>query len=173
MCNSCCGCWYVVYVVGSLLCGVNTRFSLYIITSGQPVLRTECLGNVNPPRDQQRVNIFSQQKWKLTVDPLCVDCSSAPPPHRINRGDCLFMRKWKVTVDPLHVNCRSAPQDQQCWLPLRWSSIASTLSIDHPYIDHWSAPPQDQQCWSPPHWLLIIDRLRIDQYRFRLCNLLI
>ena len=47
-------------------------------TSGQPVLRTECLGGVNPPMIN-RGNCLFTQKWKLTVDPLCINHWPFPP----------------------------------------------------------------------------------------------
>ena len=125
-------------------------------TSGQPVLRRECLGGHQSPPGSTEAIAFSHksESWLLILSVSIVN-----PPPRINRGNHLFMRKWKLTFDLLHINHRSIPaQDQQRWLPFHakvkvhcWSSL------------HWSSTPQDQQCWSPLCWLLIIrGRLSID-----------
>ena len=123
-------------------------------TSGQPVLRTECLGGVNPPRSTK---VFShkseswldplhtdhpstppqdQQRWSpfhvkvdLILSVLIIDFS--PPPTRINRGDHLYMRKWKLTVDPQHVDHWSPPRINRGDCVDSWSP-PRRLSIDPP-----------------------------------------
>ena len=42
-------------------------------TSGQPVVCTECLAGCQSSPGSTEVIIFWQQKWKLAVDPLCID----------------------------------------------------------------------------------------------------
>ena len=144
-------------------------------------------GRQYPPGSTEAI-IFSEQKWKLTVDPLHVDCWSAPPPQDQQRWSLFHM---KVKVDCWSSPCWSPPQDQQCdclcidhQLPLHWVSITSTSIINLPpgstvliasmliinrlYIQHqlplhWSLIPPRIKCWSPPRWLLIVPGLTVDR----------
>ena len=110
-------------------------------------------------------------KWKLTVDPLYVNCQSAPdqqrwlslhwlsitstliidpPPSRINRDNCLYINCWLPLCQlPL---CQSLihPQDQQKLSPLHWLSITSRLIIHlpPPRINRGNRLYVDR--WSPP-----------------------
>ena len=59
---------------------------------------------VNPPRINRGDCLFTQ-KWKLTVDSLCVNCWSAPPPP----GSTVLIASVVLIVDPLRVDCRSTP----------------------------------------------------------------
>ena len=95
---------------------------------------------------------------KLVANPCYARNVSGP---RINRGDHLFTAKVKGDCWSSPHRSLICPQDQQCWLPQCWLSIASTLSINCLYVDHWSAP-QDQQCWSPPCWSSIASTLTVD-----------
>ena len=103
--------------------------------------------------------------WKLTVDPLYVNCWSPQdkqrqlPFHakvdcwsslcqlsitpRINRDNCLFM--WKLTVDPLYVNCWSPPGSTEVmtFLCQNWLLILSMSIIIGP-------PPDHLACFHPP-----------------------
>ena len=146
-----------------------------------PCYARNVLWGVLPPPINRGHHLF-MQKWKVTVDPLYVDCWSTPP--MINSVDHLSINC--LYVNCLYVNCQlplcqslicSPPKDQQCqWpphqLPLHWSSIASTLIIDSPppgstvlisslliinrlYIDHWSSHP-------PGSTVLIASALIVD-----------
>ena len=101
-------------------------------TSGQPVLRTECLREHQflPPRSTKVITLSSKsESWLLILSISIVDL----PPPRINKGDHLFTWKWKLTVDPLHINHRPPPQDQQ-----RRSPLCDRLRVDcrPPYISN-------------------------------------
>ena len=97
--------------------------------------------------------------WKcisnLTVDPLTVDCWSAPPPPRstVNSVDCRLSHCWPLTLSLLTVD---PPQDQvnsvDCQSPHCWPLTLSLLTVD-PF------PPQDQQSA-----VLIVDCLTVDHW---------
>ena len=105
---------------------------LLILTSGQPVLRTECLrGTSFPPPDQQRQSSFHV---KVKVD--CWFSMSIIDPRpllRINRGDHLYIN-CQLPLCQLLI----PPINRGNWLyidhqsPLHQSSITSTPIIDPP-----------------------------------------
>ena len=137
-----------------------------------------------PPPRINRGDHFSTQKWKLTVDPLYIDCWSSlhwlltlstlivnPPYIDYWYIDCWPSPHWlltlsTLTVDPLHIDC---------WPSLHWLLTLSTLIVDPLYIDCWSSlcwssicpPPRINRgdrlfhvkvkvdCWSSPHRLSI------------------
>ena len=105
---------------------VPWHFPIFVWTSGQPVLRMECLRGRPSPSPMNRGNNLFLWKCKLTVDPLYIDCRLTP----LNRGNCLFMRKWKLTVDPLCINRQPSPSP----LPPRVNSV------DCLCVDCWSSP---------------------------------
>ena len=129
-------------------------------------------------RGHHRGDCLFTRKWKLTVDPLCVDHWPPPPnPPRINRGNCLFMWKWKLTVDHLHVNHQPSPpppprsteaitfsHKSESWLLILSVSIVNPPpdqhSVDHLCVDHLCA-----DCWSP------LSRLSIDPPTFLIFNI--
>ena len=141
---------------------IKARFMNLKRTSGQPVLCTECLGGRQSPPPSTEAIILSQQKWKLAVDPLCIDHQSAPqdqqrqlPFHMKVKGDC-----WSSLARPSLI-CPPPPGSTVL--------ITSTLIIDCLYIEHWLPlntliidPPQDQQCWLSLHWSLITSTLSVD-----------
>ena len=110
-------------------------------TSGQPMLRTECLrGRQSPPRINRGDFLFTR-KWKLTVWLLILSALIVdhPLPPRINRGNRLFT--WKLTVDPLRINHQPAP-------PGSTMLIASVSTVDRPpYISNlgWNISDQCDQ----------------------------
>ena len=111
-------------------------------------------------------------KWKLTVDPLFVDCGSAPSPG--STEVIAFSRHSESWLLILSVNHRSAPanQDQQRRSPfhakvkvdliLSLSSEAIIFShkcgsrLDILFVNHRSTP-KDQQRWSPFHAKVKVD----------------
>ena len=169
-------------------CGYN---QILYNASGQPVLRTECFGGCQSPRINRGDHLFTA---KVKVDCWSSLCwpSICPPPQDQHRWSPFHA---KVKVDGWSSLCQSssAPQDQQCWSPPCWLSIASTLSVDHLcrllihlpgstvliapaliidclYVEHQLPlhrslihPLQDQQCWSPPHWLSIASASTVDR----------
>ena len=134
------------------------------------MFRTECLGGVNAPRINR--GIFSQQKWKLTVDPLC--WSLIYPPQDQQRQS-----PFHVKVDFWSSPCQSliCPQNQQCWSPLHWSSITSMSSIDPPPGSTMSIASMPSinhlyvNCWSTPR-INSVDRPHVDS-QSSLCQSLI
>ena len=120
--------------------------------------------------------------WKLTVDPLYIDCW--PTLH------CWLSLHWllilsTLTVDPLYTIDSLYIEwwsSLHCWPSLHWLLTLSTLYIDCPSSLHWlltlstltvdplhslsiCPPPKQRQlpfhakvkveCWSSPHQLLI------------------
>ena len=61
--------------------------------------------------------ILGKWKWNLTVDPLCVDCWSAPPTPPGIQKRSPFQAKWELTVDPLCVDRRP------------WELYSPTISV--------------------------------------------
>ena len=125
--------------------------------------------------------------WKLTVDPLFVDCQSNLPPGptevitfsceseswllilslsiidlplpQINRGDHLFTWKWRLTWSSF-CHLLIHPQDQQRWLPFH-------MKVK---VDYWSSllivdPPPARinrgNCLFTWKWKLTVDPLSI------------
>ena len=104
------------------------RTYMYNELVANPCYARNVLGGVNPPRSAEAI-VFSQQKWKSTVDPLSVDCWPPQDQHR---------------QSPFHVKV-------DCWSSLCQLSIppgstvliASTLIVDCLSIDCQSTPTTD------------------------------
>ena len=112
--------------------------------------------------------IFSQQKWKLSVDLLCVDHQSAPPPGSTEvitfscKSECwlLILSMLIINPPPPRINSVDCLHVDH-WLPLHWVSITSTLIINlPPRINSVDCLCTD--CWLSLHWASITSTLIVD-----------
>ena len=106
----------------------NLTTTTFMFTSGQPMLRTECLGGVNSPPPPP-----NQQRWLPFHAKVKVDCWSSPcrslthPPGSTEAiAFSCESESWLLILSALIVDPPS--QDQQCWSPLCWSPLCR-LSI--------------------------------------------
>ena len=101
-----------------------------------------CDDHQSTPFRINRGNHLFMQKWKLTVDPLCFNCRSAPP------GSKEVIAFW---------------HESEGWLLILSVLIINAPHPHHPRINNIG--DHLKQRWSPQHWL------SIDRLYFRLSNL--
>ena len=108
---------------------VKTFNSIFNTTSGQPVLRTECLGAQNSHGcgtvDPLYIDSWTYLHWHLTLSTLYIDCWTSL--HSL-------LTLSTLTVDPLYIDC--------------WPSLHCTLTVDSGG-SRGPRPPPDPQSWGP------------------------
>ena len=149
-------------------------------------------GGINSPPINKGDHLF-MQKWKLTVDPLCVDHQSGPPGSTEAITFSCKSESWLLILSALIVNPPGSTEaitfshESESWLLILSASIVNSPPGSTEVItfscesESWllilSAsvvnPPQDQQRWSPlcvDHWLPP-HRLSIDPPTFLIFNI--
>ena len=117
---------------------VGFLFKLFIRTSGQPVLRTECLRERRSHLINRGNHLF-MRKWKLTIDPLCVNHWYTPP--GLTQAITSLCRSSIASASITSALIIDLPPGSTeaitslCRLPLHQSLIASALIVDRLSVD--------------------------------------
>ena len=110
-------------ILGSLAHQYKSYKNLYI-TSGQPVLCTECLRGhpFPPPPPKSGVELGLQWSWSaMTAVQLCSDCSQTPPPTRIRSCSEVDVQWMQLNPPP---GIRSCSEVDVQWLQSNFAVTA-------------------------------------------------